>query len=173
MIVFLIGMPACGKTSIGKRLAKKIQFNFIDLDKHLSAKENKSIIEIFYQHGEVFFRELETKYLKEISVTNSNIIISVGGGTPCYHNNIQFMFSVGKIFYLETSVETLFLRLKESAERPLFAWLTDDEMKNKIELLLQQREAYYLQAHYKINTAHKSDDSVVTEIAHTIKNFVR
>ncbi|MEO8761040.1 MAG: shikimate kinase [Bacteroidia bacterium] len=173
MIVFLIGMPACGKTSIGKRLAKKIQFNFIDLDKYLSVQENKSVVEIFNQHGEVFFRELETKYLKEISETNANTIISVGGGTPCYHNNIQFMFSVGKVFYLETAVETLFLRLKESAERPLFAGLIDDEMKNKVKLLLQQREDFYLQAHYKINTAHKSDDSVVTEIADTIKHFVR
>ncbi len=172
MIVFLIGMPACGKTSMGKRLAKKIKFTSIDLDKHLSAKENESVTKIFNKQGEVFFRELETKYLKEISETDANTIISVGGGTPCFHNNMQFMLSLGKVFYLETAIETLFLRLKESAERPLFAELTDDEIKSKIILLFKQREDFYLQAHYKINTAHKSDDAIVGEISEKIVAFL-
>src|ERR1700740_2878029 len=99
MIVFLIGMPACGKTSIGKRLAKKLQFSFLDLDHHLTDKENKSVTTIFSEQGESFFRELEAKYLKEISNTKTDTIISVGGGTPCFHNNLPFMLSVGKVFY--------------------------------------------------------------------------
>src|ERR1700758_4728044 len=100
MVVFLIGMPACGKTSIGKRLAKKLQFTFLDLDHHIADKENKNVAIIFSEKGENFFRELEAKYLKEISNTKTNTIISVGGGTPCFHDNLQFMLSVGKIFYL-------------------------------------------------------------------------
>jgi len=172
MIVFLIGMPACGKTSIGKRLAKTLQFTFIDLDNYLSVKENKSVSKIFNKQGEILFRQLETKYLKEISNTSTDTIISVGGGTPCYHNNIQFMFSVGKIFYLNTSTETLFLRLKEDTKRPLFIGLSDNEIKNKILILLQQREIFYLQAHYKINTSHKSDDAIIEEISNQLTNYI-
>ena len=169
MIVFLIGMPACGKTSIGRRLAKKLQFTFIDLDNYLSTKENKTVSAIFNEHGENYFRELETKYLKEISTTNTNTIISVGGGTPCNDNNIQFMLSVGKVFYLITPDETLFLRLKEDTKRPMFMGLTEEMVKEKINLLLQQREIFYLQAHYKINISHKSDDVIVEEIAASLR----
>jgi shikimate kinase len=168
MIVFLIGMPACGKTRIGKRLAKKLRFTFIDLDHHLTDKENKNVSTIFSELGENYFRELETKYLQKISKTNANTIISVGGGTPCYHNNMQFMLSVGKIFYLNTAIEILFLRLKENTKRPMFTGLTEGEIKEKINLLLQQREAFYLQAQYQINTSHKSDDTIVEEIASSL-----
>jgi|SRR6185437_11254388 len=165
MIVFLIGMPACGKTSIGKRLAKKIQFTFIDLDHHLADKENKSVATIFSEKGENFFRELEAKYLKEISNTKSNTIISVGGGTPCFHNNLQFMLSTGKVFYLNTSAETLFQRLKEDTKRPMFSGLTQGQIKGKINSLLQQREIFYLQADHTISTAHKSDDAIIEEMS--------
>ena len=165
MIVFLIGMPACGKTSIGKRLAKKLQFTFIDLDHHLADKENKSVATIFSEKGEDFFRELEAKYLKEISNTKTDTIISVGGGTPCFHNNLAFMLSSGKVFYLNASAETLFLRLKEDTKRPMFIGLTEGQIKDKINLVLQQRETFYLQAHHTINTSHKSDDAIVEEIS--------
>jgi shikimate kinase len=165
MVVFLIGMPACGKTSIGRRLAKKLKFTFLDLDHHLADKENKSVATIFSEKGDFFFRELETKYLKEISDISTNIIISVGGGTPCFHNNVQFMLSVGTVFYLNTSAETLFLRLKEDTKRPMFLGLTQEQIKEKINSLLQQREIFYLQAHHTINTAHKSDDAIVEEMS--------
>jgi len=165
MVVFLIGMPACGKTSIGKRLAKKLQFTFLDLDHHIADKENKSVATIFSEKGENFFRELEAKYLKEISDTKTNTIISVGGGTPCFHNNLPFMLSIGKVFYLNTSAETLFQRLKEDTKRPMFLGLTAEQIKEKIKSLLQQRETFYLQAHHTISTLHKSDDAIVEEMS--------
>jgi shikimate kinase len=168
MVVFLIGMPACGKTSIGKRLAKKLQFTFLDLDHYLADKENKSVATIFGEQGENFFRELEANYLKEISNTTTNTIISVGGGTPCFHNNLSFMLSTGTVFYLNTSAETLFQRLKEDTKRPMFFGLTQDQIKEKIKSLLQQREIFYLQAHHTISTSHKSDDAIVEEMSKII-----
>ena len=165
MVVFLIGMPACGKTSIGKRLAKKLQFTFLDLDHHLADIEKKSVATIFNEQGESFFRELEAKYLKEISNTSTNTIISVGGGTPCFHNNLPFMLSAGTVFYLNTSAETLFLRLKEDTKRPMFLGLTQEQIKEQINSLLHQREVFYLQAHHTINTAHKSDDAIVEKMS--------
>lgn len=169
MIVFLIGMPACGKTTIGKRLAKKLQFTFLDLDNHLVDKENSSVSKIFSEKGETFFRELEHKYLTEISATNTNCIVSTGGGTPCFHNNVVFMKSAGKVIYIKPEPETLFLRLKQDNKRPLFAGLSEIEVKEKLFFLLQQREKFYLQAHYQINTQYKSDIAIVEEISKLIK----
>ncbi|HKC67666.1 MAG TPA: shikimate kinase [Bacteroidia bacterium] len=168
MVVFLIGMPACGKTSIGKRLAKELQFTFIDLDNYLADKEKKRVVTIFSEKGEEFFRELEAKYLKEISNTKTNTIISVGGGTPCFHNNLSFMLSAGTVFYLNTSAETLFSRLKEDTKRPMFLNLTREQIKEKINSLLQQRQTFYLQAHHTVNTSHKSDDAIVKEMSSII-----
>lgn len=165
MIVFLIGMPACGKTSIGKRLAKKLQFTFLDLDHHLADKENKSVATIFSEKGEDFFRKMEAKYLREISQTKKNTIISVGGGTPCFRNNVQFMRSAGTIFFLNTSVETLFLRLKEDTKRPMFNGIPQNEVKQKINSLLDERLKFYLCAHHIIITSHKSDDVIVEEMS--------
>ena len=166
MIIFLIGMPACGKTSMGKRLAKKTKFTLIDLDKYLSAKENTSVTKIFEEKGETFFRELESKYLQEISNTTAkNIIVSVGGGTPCFHNNINHMLSTGHVVYLNTPVETIFLRVKKKdSKRPLFSNLPDDQLKEKINSLVQQREPFYAQAHHNVHTANKSDEAIMGEI---------
>lgn len=169
MIVFLIGMPACGKTSIGRRLAKKMQFTFIDLDNYLTDKEGKSVRAIFDESGENYFRELETKYLKEISNTNKNTVISVGGGTPCFNNNIQFMSSTGIAFYINTPIETLFLRLKEDHKRPMFAGITKDEIKQKLNTLLNEREKIYVCAHHTINTSQKSDDAILEEIVSLLR----
>ncbi len=168
MIVFLIGMPACGKTSIGRRLAQKLQINFIDLDKHLSAKENKSVSKIFSEEGESAFRELETKYLKEISSTSLNTVIAVGGGTPCYHDNLNFMLSIGKVIYINTPIEILFSRLQDDTKRPMFIGLSENEKKEKLNSIFKQRESYYTQANYIIDTAYKSDDAIVEEISSKI-----
>src|ERR1700739_3799026 len=100
MIVYLIGMPAAGKSSIGKQLAKKTNFTFIDLDDIISAKEEVSIKQLFQEKGETYFREIESKYLKEVSQTKENTIVSLGGGTPCFYNNIDVILSSGKVFYI-------------------------------------------------------------------------
>ena len=157
-------MPACGKSRIGRHLAKKIHVRFVDLDKQIIAAEQKTITQIFAEKGENYFRELEKKHLLEISQTTENTVVSVGGGAPCFYDNMQAMLSCGTIFYLNTPVEILLQRIQKTGKRPIFTALSADEAKQKLHSLLLDREKFYLQAHHKIDTEKKSDETILTEI---------
>ena len=106
MNIVLIGMPACGKTTIAKNLSTLIKFENIDSDKYLEKNENKIIKDIFLEKGEDYFRDLEEKYIKELSKKN-NIIISTGGGVIKRENNILNLKNNGKIIFIDRSINTL------------------------------------------------------------------
>lgn len=170
MMVYLIGMPAAGKTSIGKQLAKKANYTFIDLDELISAKEEVSIKQLFQDKGEVYFRELENKYLKEVSQTKENTVVSLGGGTPCFYDNMGLILSSGKVFYINAPDYVIVSRIiRGVTKRPLFAELNDNELSDKINLLLKEREPFYFKAHYKIDTKTRSKKDIVEEMYSYIK----
>jgi shikimate kinase len=102
MLIFLIGFMGSGKTSIGKKLAKKMKYAFLDLDQEIEKQENLSISEIFEIHGEDYFRVLEKKVLVDLTQL-SNTVVSCGGGTPCHYNNIELINNAGISIYLQLS----------------------------------------------------------------------
>jgi shikimate kinase len=171
MIVYLIGMPAAGKSSIGKQLAKKTNYTFTDLDDIISAKEEVSIKQLFQEKGEAYFREIESKYLKEVSQTKENIVVSLGGGTPCFYDNMDVILSSGKVFYINAPNYVIISRIMRGVtKRPLFAGLNDTELSDKINFLLKEREAFYLKAHHQIDAKTRSKKDIVEEILSLIKN---
>ena len=114
--IVLIGMPACGKSTIGYQLSKKIDYPLFDADKYLEEKENRVISDIFSNEGEEYFRELETKYLKELSEKNG-IIISTGGGAVKKKENIDILKKNGIVVFLNREIADIY---KENHEkRPL------------------------------------------------------
>ncbi len=150
MKLFLIGMMGSGKTSSGKALEKYLpRLTFYDLDTLIEQKLKLTIPQIFSRLGEDFFRSMETDVLKEIIGTKDNFILATGGGTPVFNNNMQLMYDNGLTIYLKTSPEILAQRLwKEKQSRPLIAGIQSiEELQEKLEQLLNQREPYYLQAH--------------------------
>jgi shikimate kinase len=170
MIVYLIGMPASGKTTIGKQVAKKTNFIFTDLDDVISAKEEVSIKQIFQEKGEAYFREVENKYLKEVSQTKENTVVSLGGGTPCFYDNMDVILSSGKVFYINAPDYVIISRIiRGVTKRPLFAGLNENELSDKINLLLKEREPFYLKAHHQIDMKTRSKKDVVEEIYSYIK----
>ena len=161
MKIFLIGFMGCGKTTVGKKLAGKLGFNFIDLDEHIERRHGKSVSEIFETEGEEKFRALESAGLKEI-IAGDNTVIATGGGTPCFNNNMELINNKGISVYLKMSVDSLANRLGNAKSiRPLIKGLSEEELKNYILNKLTEREAYYLQAHYKV----KAKDLNVGELA--------
>ena len=135
-----------GKTTHGKRLAKLIDYEFIDLDDLIVHKLNKTIPEIFRKEGEDFFRQQEAMVLRSL-VNKEKIILSVGGGTPCFHSNMEWMNQHGRTVYLKLEPEALFSRIWFSTtERPLIQGKTEMEVQEYIEKTLQDREKYYLMA---------------------------
>ena len=145
-----------GKTFTGKALAEKFKFSFIDLDSYIENKEAKTINEIFELKGESHFRETEKKHLEEIIKLDENIIVATGGGTPCFHNNIELLNKNGITFYLQASEKKLFDRLiSEASQRPLIKGLSEKELRNFISEKLKEREKYYLQAKHVIDIEEK------------------
>ncbi len=145
--LFLMGMPGSGKSTLGKRLATKLELPFIDLDEYIETKEKKTIEIIFEQEGEAGFRNMESRYLKEVIETQKVFLLSLGGGTPCFNDNLSLVQQNGFSIYLQLSPEALFSRIKNATQvRPLFKGLTDEELLNKLKEMLLKREPYYNQA---------------------------
>lgn len=146
-LIFLTGFMGVGKTTIGKRLANHLSFDFIDTDHLIEEKIGCSISEYFKKFGESAFRKEEHAMLQEVIIQNKNTVISVGGGLPCFHNNMELMNQNGITVYLKRPPKELYQRLRQGKQnRPLLADKTDEELLDFIEKKLDEREVYYNQA---------------------------
>jgi len=167
MKIILLGYMGSGKTTIGIQLAKKLFLNFTDLDEFIEEKEQKSIKEIFEQKGEIYFRKIEHKYLKQFIKENESYVLSLGGGTPCYAGNLDLILhdKNNLSFYLRGSISTLFKRLSENKfKRPLINDLSDNQLTEFIAKHLFERSIFYDKATYKISIDDKEVQEIVTEI---------
>jgi shikimate kinase len=167
MKLFLIGFMGSGKTHWGNLLAQKLALPFFDLDRVISEKEQKTIPEIFAENGEEYFRVLEKGCLEEIAENNKEFIISCGGGTPCFFNNIQFMKKTGTVVWLNTPVDVLVGRLLRNKDsRPLLKDLAASELKTYILKKILSRRLYYEQAQITVNEENLTVDSFAEIILH-------
>ncbi len=170
--IFLIGYMGAGKTVVGKSLSKSINYDFYDLDNFIEIMEKKKISEIFNDHNEVYFRRLENKYLKILSQKKESKIISLGGGTPCFKNNIKIIESTPNsiTIYLKASVSCLMKRLKDGKnKRPLISHIkSSKDLKDFISKHLFDRAIYYENADVKLSV----DNLKINEIVKLISNFL-
>lgn len=170
MLIFLIGMPGSGKTTIGRELAKETGYKLLDLDAYIVQKEKLSIPQIFKTKGEEYFRAAETSCLKEIIEKSKDSILAVGGGTPCYNNNMQLMQNGGKTIYLKASVDSLVKRIEsDSTERPLFAKMNGKKLKEKIASMLEHREKFYRKAPMSFDTEGRTPAQCAKELSPLLK----
>lgn len=147
--IYLIGMPASGKTTLGQQIAQDLNYPFYDLDWELEKLDGRSIPEIFKQDGEDFFREKEREVLR--AVAPKPAVIATGGGAPCFFNNIEVLLEQGYCLYLSTPAAILAQRAWERVgSRPLLLQDTLQEMQEEIEKKLTFRKAYYEQAQQTI-----------------------
>ena len=161
--IYLLGFMGCGKSYMGKGLAKKLGWEFLDMDDYLEANEGMSISQIFAEGGESLFRTLEKNYL-HVTYDFSQTIIATGGGTPCFFDNIDWMNENGQTIYLETPVSILVERLKsETAHRPLLANKTANQLTEFIAEKLTYRQQFYRQAQhiFKYKTGKENAQSLL------------
>jgi shikimate kinase len=156
---------ASGKSTIGVEISKKLYMNFIDLDAYISAREKRSISEIFKAKGEIYFRRIESLYLSEILNSKEDFVLSLGGGTPCYGNNMELIQKAdSKSIYIKASIKTLVARLiKEKSNRPLVADLENDQITEFVAKHLFERRFFYEQASITINTDDKTIEEITAE----------
>lgn len=166
MKVILLGYMGSGKSTIGKRLAHKRNSKFIDLDTYITNKEQTTINDIFKHKGEIYFRKIETMYLEELVNSEDNLVLSLGGGTPCYGKNMNIIKNASDYsFYLKGSIDTLYKRLsKAKTKRPLIANLQPEALKEYIAKHLFERRTFYEQANFKIAINDQTVEEIVTAI---------
>jgi len=165
MIISLVGYMGSGKSHISKILSDKINFKLIDLDKEISRRNKLTIPEIFEKKGEIYFRKLERETLEEILATQEKIILSLGGGTPVYYNNMEIINNSSKSVFLRASIATLAERIsKQKEKRPLIAKISDENLPEFIAKHLFERNIFYNKAQFNINTDNKTPENIIQEI---------
>jgi len=162
MRIFLLGFMGCGKSTIGKALAKKMRLDFIDLDNYITKKEGISIKQIFDERGETGFRKIEEIALFE-SCKKNNVVIATGGGTPCFSKNMRTILAKGKSVYLKMEPKELKERLKnQQNERPLIRNKSNKELLSFINSTLLEREQYYNQSDFVIEEKNRSLEAILS-----------
>ena len=152
--IFLIGYMGAGKTTLGRPLSRAMNLEFIDLDNFIEARYHKTVKDIFAEVGEEGFRKIEHRSLEEVA-DYENVVIALGGGTPCFMGNMDIVNRAGISVYLKPTEEVLLRRLIQGKnKRPLLANKSDEEILNFIREQLAWREPYYLRANIVFESSH-------------------
>jgi shikimate kinase len=160
MKIFLVGMPGAGKSTLGKQLGEKLMLPFLDLDKEIQKKEQRTVPDIFREDGEEYFRKTESEILHDISTKQHSFVLATGGGTPCFYNSMEFMKTQGTVIFMDVDVETIFPRVKNSSDRPLLALESEEELKQRLAALRAKRLSHYEKAHLIFSGSSLSADAV-------------
>ena len=166
MKIFLLGLPGSGKTTLGKELSIALRLPFVDLDLDIEAVAGKKITEIFKEHGEKYFRELESRELKMWCSSPSGFVMATGGGAPCFLDNMEWINKSGISIFLDVPARTIAGRIKkaELSERPLLAALQPDELKDQIEFLWSSRISFYRKAGLTISGEAITSAAIIEKI---------
>lgn len=154
-----------GKSTLGNKLANKLKLQFLDLDQLVEEQERCTVTEIFKNKGEDYFRALETAVLKDLMLIKTDFVLSLGGGTPCFNNNMEFINSIGTSIYLKYNAGILTSRLLAAKQqRPLIVGKNTEELKQFVLDLLTQRESFYLQSKLIVEGATISMKQILKEL---------
>ncbi len=145
--IFLVGMPSSGKSTLGKRMADALHYRFVDTDRLIVRDEGRSIPDLFAHFGEAYFREAERRVLRTIR-PGANLVVSTGGGMPCFHDNMTYINATGVSVFLDVPVEVLVRRIMTHAQedRPLYN-PADPELLHNLQQRYAVRLPFYRQAH--------------------------
>jgi shikimate kinase len=161
MRIYLLGFMGAGKSFWGKQLSQHFQAPFFDLDTYIIEQDGRSVNDIFTEEGEAYFRLLEKKALETLTETYPQLIVATGGGTPCFHGNMNYMTANGKTIWLNPPVDVLMQRLeKEKDHRPLLKSLNNDELRKFIEEKLGERIKFYEKSLLQLN----NDEDLSVEV---------
>ncbi len=148
MVIYLVGYMFSGKSTVGRRLAQRLGYAFADLDDLFEERYRISISRFFQRYDEAAFRLIEHRLLLE-TANSDNLVVACGGGTPCFHHNMQFIKEHGRSVYLQLTVDEVMARYHASSrkqQRPLLNHLSPEAQRDHIAAQLQQRHPFYAQA---------------------------
>jgi len=170
--IILVGYMGSGKTTIGKALSKETGMMFYDLDWYIENRMRKSVSQIFAEKGEDGFRKIEYNMLHEVAEFE-DVIISCGGGTPCFFDNIDYLNQQGDVVYLKATPEVLYKHLlMAKVERPLLKDKTPDELIAYIQEHLKEREPYYSKARHTLDVSLMDDYDKIKYSVEQLRNLL-
>lgn len=173
MRIVLCGYMGSGKSLVSKKLAEELSCDFFDLDQEIEKNQKLKISDIFSTKGEIYFRKTEMQVLKSSLNTKENTVLALGGGTPCYGNNLALIKENPNtiLIYLKVNLETLTKRLfAEKEKRPLLNNIDNEEQLNDfIRKHLFERQYYYMQSDFKIEASSLTPEEIVEEIIELVK----
>lgn len=153
MLIFLVGFMGCGKSYVGRNLAPLLGFEYIDADKYIEEQEGLTVKEIFEKKGEDYFRQKEKEFINQLD-KEANLVVSTGGGAPCFFDNMDVMNEKGLTIYLNRNKEKVIWRLlKGQYKRPLIADLTPEELSAFYDERLESRKPFYEKAKLHVGDA--------------------
>ena len=171
--IFLTGYMGAGKTTLGKAFARKLNLPFVDLDWYMEERFHKTVGELFVERGEAGFRELEKNMLHEVGAFE-DVVISTGGGAPCFFDNMDFMNRNGKTVFLNVHPDVLFRRLRVAKQqRPILQGKQDVELKEFIIRALEKRTPFYSQAQYVFNADELEDRSQIEKSVEKLRDLLK
>ena len=171
--IFLTGYMGAGKTTLGKAFARKLNLPFVDLDWYMEERFHKTVGELFVERGEAGFRELEKNMLHEVGAFE-DVVISTGGGAPCFFDNMDFMNRNGKTVFLNVHPDVLFRRLRVAKQqRPILQGKQDNELKEFIIRALEKRTPFYSQAQYVFNADELEDRSQIEKSVEKLRDLLK
>jgi shikimate kinase len=170
--IFLTGYMGAGKTTLGKAFAREEQLSFIDLDWHIEERFHRSISQLFAERGEEGFRRVEQQLLHEVGEFE-DVVVSTGGGTPCFFDNMAYMNSVGTTVWLDASIEVLFHRLRIARlQRPILQDKSDEELRSFIVSSLEARTPFYTQAAHRFPADRLANYRQIAESVQALKQLL-
>ncbi len=173
MKFFLIGYMGSGKSTVGKLLSEELNHKFYDLDQEIEKEYGLAISEIFARRGEIFFRKAERKMLQKLIALDEDAIVSLGGGTPCYGDNMELIKNADSVrsIYLKLNIQTLLQRLKQEKEdRPMISHLETEELLEEfIRKHLFERGFYYNQSELILDCNGKDLSEITQELMETLR----
>ncbi|HNQ66781.1 MAG TPA: shikimate kinase [Bacteroidales bacterium] len=168
MKIYLIGFMGCGKSVLGKRLASKLNMEFYDLDLKIEEKYKMTVPSIFSRFDEKVFRKIESEMLQNFSSSDGDFVMSCGGGTPCFNDNMTIINSSGVSVYIKLNAKTLTDRLlKSKTNRPLIKNIPPDQLLPRISELLEKREVFYNQAKIVIDGINLKPEDILVKLSET------
>ena len=170
--IILLGYMCAGKTTVGRQLAREMGYFFYDLDWYIEERFRKKVPEIFAESGEEKFRDLERRMLHEVAEFQ-DVVVSLGGGTPCFYDNMEYMNTVARTVYMKASPETLLNHIAISkGRRPLLDGKTPEELETFVRQQLNEREPFYSKAKYIVDINILDSYERISEIVEKIKEKV-
>ena len=166
MTLYLVGYAGSGKSSLGKRLARRLRLRFVDTDKFVELSEGASVADIFHYGGEEYFRRTERNAVESLYSEGENMIVATGGGLPTWGDNMEWLNDHGVTIYLRRSPEQILSRMSAYGreKRPMFRGKSDEELLAFMRAQMTERENFYAKAHISVDCTPISDDEAVEVI---------